>query len=102
MESCKHVGTSMINGHKLSSKDEMPIVQKNKRKSIIGALKYLTHIRIDIENVVGIVSRFQDDLKESHYAIVKRIFSYLKGTLDFLLWYDRSSDFTLSACTNVV
>jgi len=31
---------------------------------------------------------------------VKRIFRYLKGTLEYGLWYDRSNDFTLSAYTN--
>ena len=33
--------------------------------------------------------------------IVKRIFIYLKGTFDFGLWYDRTSDFTLCASTNI-
>ena len=35
-----------------------------------------------------------------HYAVVKRIFRYLKGTLDFGFWYDRSSDFTLCPYTD--
>jgi hypothetical protein len=31
---------------------------------------------------------------------VKRIFKYLKGTLDFGLWYSRSKDFTLTTYTD--
>ena len=67
---------------------------------MIGGLQYLTHIGPDIEHAVGIVARFQVDPKEAHYALVKRIFRYLKGTPEFGLWYDRSNDFTLYAYTN--
>ena len=67
---------------------------------MIRGLQYLTHIRLYIENVVGIVAGFQGDPREAHYVVVKRIFRYLKGTSKFGLWYDRSNDFTLSAYTN--
>ena len=46
---------------------------------MIGGLQYLTHTRPNIENVVGIIARFQDDPKECHFVAVKRIFWYLKG-----------------------
>ena len=55
---------------------------------------------MDIENVVGIVARFQANLREAHYAKIKRIFRYLEGTFGFGLWYERSNDFTLSAYTD--
>ena len=64
---------------------------------MIGGLQYLTHTRPDIENAVRIVARFQVDPREAHYATVKRILRYLKGTLEFELRYDRSNDFILSA-----
>ena len=60
----------------------------------------MTHTRLDIENVVGIVDIFQDDTKKYHYEIIKRIFGYLKGTFYYEIWYDRSSDFTQCAYTN--
>ena len=68
---------------------------------MIGGLQYLTHTRPNIENIVGIIARFQADPKDYHYAIVKRIFRYLKGTSNNGIWYYRSSDFTLYAYTNV-
>ena len=52
---------------------------------------------MDIENVVGIVAIFQADPREVHYAVVKRIFRYRKGTPEFRLWYGRSNNFTLYA-----
>ena len=66
-------------------------------EKIIGWLKYLAHTRMDIENIVVIITIFQVDLKESHYATTKSIFRYLKETPKFWLWYDRSNDFTLYA-----
>ena len=91
----------MITSHRLSSKDETPIVEQKKYRSMIGGLQYLTHTRPNIENTVGIVARFQANPKEYHYAIEKRIFRYLKGMSDYGIWYDRSSDFTLCVYTNV-
>ena len=76
----------MITSPKLSIKYETPTVEK-KYKSMIGGLQYLTRTRLDIENVVWIVGRFQVDPKEYHYVAVKRIFTYLKGTFDYGIWY---------------
>lgn len=101
LENFKPVGTPMITGHNLSSKDETPTIEQKRYRFMIGSLQYLTHTKPYIEIVVGIVSRFQADPKETHYATVKRIFKYLKGTPNFGLWYDRSSDFTLCAYTDV-
>jgi hypothetical protein len=50
---------------------------------------------------VGLVARFQSAPKETHVQAIKRIFKYLKGTLDFGLWYSRSKDFTLTTYTDV-
>ena len=47
---------------------------------MIGYLKYLTPIRLNIEKAVGIAAIFQENLT---YATVNRTFKYLEGTLDF-------------------
>ena len=84
----------MVTRHKLSTKDETPTIEQ-KYRSMIEGLQYLTHTRLDIENAIGILERFQDDPKEAHYVVVKRTFRYLKTTPRFKLWYDRYDDFTL-------
>ena len=71
LETCKPIGTPMIIGHKLYSKDQTPNVEQKKYKSMIGGLQYLTHTRLNIANVVGIVARFQADPRQEHHAIVK-------------------------------
>jgi hypothetical protein len=61
----------------------------------------LTSTRLDIANAVGNVTRFKEDPKEVHLAVVKIIFRYLKGTSDYGFSYDISHGFTLFAYTNV-
>ena len=61
----------MVTRHKLSTKDETPTIEQKKYKSMIGGLQYLNHTRLDLENAIGIVARFQVDPREAHYAVVK-------------------------------
>lgn len=102
MEDSKPICTPMVMGCSLSSNDESPKINQATYKSIIGILLYLTGARHDLMHVVGIVGRFQENPKESHVQVVKRIFKYLQGTQDFGIWYPKDIDLTLHAYTNVV
>ena len=90
----------MIFDHNIYNMDETHTIEQKMYKSMIGGQQYLTHIKLDIENTIGIVARFQVDPKESHYIVVERIFKYLKFTSNYGFWYDRSSDFTLYTYTD--
>jgi hypothetical protein len=68
---------------------------------MIGSLLYITASRPDIMHDVGMVGRYQDALKQSHMLAVKRIFRYLKGTVDYGLWYPRNQNFQLSVYSDV-
>eukprot|EP00253_Pinus_taeda_P024646 PITA_24646 len=87
-------------GYSLSSNDELAAVHQPIYRSMIGSLLYLIGTRPDIMYAIGIVGRFQVNLKESHLQVVKRIFKYLQGTKDFGLWYPRDADLTLHAYTD--
>ena len=50
--------------------------------------------------VVGLVSRFESNPKKTHVTAVNRILKYLKGTMEYGLWYPKSQDFMLKAFTN--
>ncbi|KAJ9542229.1 hypothetical protein OSB04_028735 [Centaurea solstitialis] len=76
-----------------------PVDQKN-YQAIIGSLLYLTASRPDIVFSTGVCTRFQCDPRESHLSAIKRILRYLKGTLDFGLWYPKDSGFELIANTD--
>jgi hypothetical protein len=43
------------------------------------------------------VGRFQYTPRETHLKVVKRIFRYLQGTLEFGLWYPKDKNFNLTA-----
>jgi hypothetical protein len=68
---------------------------------MIGNLLYLEASRMKIMQPIGLVARFQVAPKETHVQAVKIIFRYLKGTLDFILWYSRGEEFTLTIYTYV-
>ncbi|XP_066337270.1 secreted RxLR effector protein 161-like [Miscanthus floridulus] len=50
--------------------------------NIIGGLHYLVHMRQDITFVVGYVSRFMVDPRVDHWAAMKWLLRYVKGTVD--------------------
>ena len=97
MEDSKIVGTPMITGCNLSKDDESLEVDHTMFRSMIGNLLYVIGIRPDLMQDVGLVARFQSAPKETHVAAVKRIFKYLKGTMEYGLWYPKGQDFTLKA-----
>ena len=101
LEDYKPVCTPMTVGWKLSKEDESKIVDKKLYRSMIGSLLYVTASRYDVKQVVGMVSRFQATPRESHVQVVKRIFRYLKGTMDLWLWYPTKDSFSLRAYSDV-
>lgn len=68
---------------------------------MIGSLLYVTASRPDVKQAVGMVVRFQSKPKESHVLAVKRIFRYLKGTIDLGLWYPSKDSLTFRAYSDV-
>ena len=97
MEDCIPASTSMITGCKLRKEDESKEVDQRLYRSMIGILLYVTTSRPDVMEVIGQVAIFQAAPKETHIIEVKSIFKYLKGTLDFGLWYPKGNDLTLIA-----
>ncbi|GJV87393.1 hypothetical protein Tco_1531331, partial [Tanacetum coccineum] len=62
-----------------------------------GSLMYLTSSRPDIVQVVCYCARYQARPTEKHLKEVKRIFRYLRGTINMGLWYSKDSGFELTA-----
>ena len=86
-EDCKHVCTPMTLGCKLSNEDDSKTIDPKHYRLMIGSFLYVTASKPDVKQVVGIVARFQAGPKESHVHALKRIFRYLKGTIDHGVWY---------------
>lgn len=64
-------------------------------KSLVGSLRYLTSTRPDIVYEVSLVSRYMENPTITHLKVAKRILRYIKGTLDFGLFYSISNNFKL-------
>ena len=89
MEDSKPVGTPMVTGFKLSKDDESLEVDHTMFRSMIGSMLYVTTIRPDVMQAVGLVARFKAYPKETHVTAVKSIFKYLKVTMEYGLWYPK-------------
>lgn len=60
-------------------------------QSMVGSLLYVAiATRPDIAQAVAMVSKYNANPTEAHLTAVKRIFRYLKGTMDFVLQYQKS------------
>lgn len=96
MDEFKPICTTIVTSYKLSKNDESTKTDQRKYRLMIGGLLYLTSTILDIIHSIFLIARFQEDPRESHVAVVKRIFRYLKGTLDYGSWYPKHTDFSLS------
>ncbi|GKE49934.1 hypothetical protein Tco_1481192 [Tanacetum coccineum] len=60
-------------------------------RGMIGSLMYLTSSRPYLIYVVCLCARYQAKPTEKHLNAVKRIFRYLKGTINMGLWYSKDT-----------
>lgn len=64
---------------------------------MISGLLYLTTSGINILQAICIVERFQVDPKVTHVTSIKRVFRYLRGTIEYGIWYPKGKELTLIA-----
>nr|GEX83056.1 retrovirus-related Pol polyprotein from transposon TNT 1-94 [Tanacetum cinerariifolium] len=95
MDKCNPVGNPTEHKVKPSKHDEGKAVDSTLFKSLIGSLRYLTCTRPDILCVVGLISGFMEEPTTKHLKIAKRILRYIKGTVDYGMFYSTSEDFKL-------
>nr|GFD23796.1 uncharacterized mitochondrial protein AtMg00810-like [Tanacetum cinerariifolium] len=96
MESCDPVGTPMEIKDKLDLDQNRTPVDATTYHSMIGALMYLKSSRPDIVHATCLCARYQAKPTEKHLKEVKRIFCYLRGTVNTGLWYTKDSGFELT------
>nr|GFA05981.1 hypothetical protein [Tanacetum cinerariifolium] len=81
MTSCDSIGTPMATKHLDANLSETPVDQ-TKYRSMVGALMYLTASRPDIVHATCYCARYKAKPTEKHLTAVKRIFRYLKDTIN--------------------
>ncbi|GJV11983.1 retrovirus-related pol polyprotein from transposon TNT 1-94 [Tanacetum coccineum] len=90
MTSCDSIGTPMATKHLGADLSGTPVDQR-KYRSMVGALMYLTASRPDIVHATCYCARYQAKLTEKHLTAVKRIFQYLKDSINMGLWYPKDT-----------
>ncbi|GJV25108.1 putative reverse transcriptase domain-containing protein [Tanacetum coccineum] len=87
----------MLTKPKLDADLSGTLVDQTDYRSKIGSLMYLTSSRPDIVQAVCYCARYQARPTEKHLKGVKRIFRYLRGTINMGLWYPKVLGFKLTA-----
>lgn len=91
MIDCNATQYPMDAGLKLSKAQEEESVDEKDYRRIIGCLGYLLHTRPDLSYAVGVLSRYMHEPKVSHWAALKQVLRYVKGTFAYGLNFTRTS-----------
>nr|GEV27047.1 uncharacterized mitochondrial protein AtMg00810-like [Tanacetum cinerariifolium] len=74
--------------------DEDPLgipVDQTRFCSMVGSLMYLTASRPDLVFTVCMCARYQASPTKKHLEALKRVFRYLKETINWGLWYPKDT-----------
>ncbi|GKE32898.1 retrovirus-related pol polyprotein from transposon TNT 1-94 [Tanacetum coccineum] len=95
------VDTPMVEKSKLDEDLQGILIDAALYRGMIGSLMYLTSNRPDLIYVVCLCARYQAKPTEKHLNAVKRIFRYLKGTINMGLWYSKDTGMSMTAYADV-
>ncbi|GKA92482.1 retrovirus-related pol polyprotein from transposon TNT 1-94 [Tanacetum coccineum] len=101
IDNCHSIGTPLVTKPKLDVDLSGEPVDQSDYHSKIGSLMYLTSSRPDLVQAVCYCARYQARPTQKHLKEVKRIFKYIKGTINMGLWYLKNSGFKLTAFSDV-
>ncbi|GJQ98781.1 retrotransposon protein, putative, unclassified [Tanacetum coccineum] len=87
----------MVEKSKLDEDLQGKLVDATLYRGMIGSLMYLTSSRPDLIYAVCLCGRYQAKPTEKHLNVVKRIFRYLKGTINMGLWYSKDTSMSMTA-----
>nr|GEW07320.1 hypothetical protein [Tanacetum cinerariifolium] len=96
-----NIGTPLATKPKLDADMSGNPIDQTNYHSMIKSLMYLTSSRPDLVKAVCYCARYQERPTEKHLKEVKRIFRYLKGTINMRLWYPKDYGFALIAFSDV-
>ncbi|GJU95701.1 retrovirus-related pol polyprotein from transposon TNT 1-94 [Tanacetum coccineum] len=95
-DSCDLVDTPMVEKSKLDEDKEGKAIDPSHYGGTIGNFLYLTASRPDIQFAICMCARYQARPTEKHLHAVKKIFRYLRGTVNRGLWYPKDSSIALT------
>ena len=95
MLECKVMATPMDSNLKLLADDSSKLVDVTHYRQIIGSLMYLKNSRADICFAENTLSQYLLQPRRVHLVTTKHVMRYLKGTIEFGLYYDGSHEYRL-------
>ncbi|GJT08484.1 retrovirus-related pol polyprotein from transposon TNT 1-94 [Tanacetum coccineum] len=98
MESSDPVDTPMVEKSKLDEDPEGKAIDPTHYRGMVGTLMYLIASRPDLTFAVCMCARYQAKPTEKHLHAVKRIFKYLRRTINRGLWQGSTRE--AGFCTN--
>ncbi|GJR41196.1 retrotransposon protein, putative, ty1-copia subclass [Tanacetum coccineum] len=101
IESSDPVDTSMVKKYKLDEDPQGKSIYPTHYRRMVGTLMYLIASRPDLTFVVFMCARYQEKPTEKHFHAIKRIFKYLRGTVNRGLWYPKDSSIALTSYADV-
>ncbi|GJU23396.1 retrovirus-related pol polyprotein from transposon TNT 1-94 [Tanacetum coccineum] len=96
MESSDPIDTPMVEKSKLDEDPKGKAVDPTHYRGMVGTLMYLIANRPNLTFVVCMCARYQAKPTKKHLHAVKRIFKYLRGTVNRGLWYPKDSSIALT------
>ena len=91
MENCKPKATP--SEQKLNFSSDLEITNVTNYREMIGSLIYaMTCTRPDLCWIVTKLSQYLDKPTSEHHTAVKHVLRYIKGTLDYKLYFRKTSD----------
>ncbi|GKC92426.1 retrovirus-related pol polyprotein from transposon TNT 1-94 [Tanacetum coccineum] len=97
MDLTDHVDTPMVDRLKLYEDLKGISVDQTRFRGMVVSLMYLTASRPDLVFAVCMCARYQAKPTKNHFEAIKRVFQYLKGTINMGLWYPKDNAMSLTA-----
>nr|GEU82583.1 copia protein [Tanacetum cinerariifolium] len=97
LDSCDSVDIPMVDRLKLDEDPSGIPIDQTYFCSMVGSLMYLTVSRPGLVFVVCMCARYQAKPTKKHFEALKRVFQYLKGTINWGLWYPKDTAMALTA-----
>jgi histone deacetylase 1/2 len=91
MQGAKPLACPTTSGMKLSLYDGTLLPDSTEYRRVMDALQYCTISRPDISYAVNQLCQFMHNLEDTHWMAIKRVLRYLKGTVDYGLYYAPST-----------
>ncbi|GKF14567.1 retrovirus-related pol polyprotein from transposon TNT 1-94 [Tanacetum coccineum] len=96
MESSDLVDTPLVERTKLDEDLQGIPVDPTRYRGMVGSLMYLISSRPDLVFAVCMCAHYLEKPTEKHLYAIKRVFRYLKGTINIGLWYSKNTGIVLT------